>query len=124
MEICDPLPGLEGDRDKLKQVLLNLLSNAVKYNRPPGSVTVSAYPNGKELKISVADTGIGIPPDEFTHLFQKFFRTRLSEKVASGTGLGLSICKRIVDSHRGRIDVKSKVGEGTTFTITLPLEQS
>jgi len=124
LELPDQFPRIEADRDKLKQVLLNLLSNAVKYNRSPGSVTISARSTQNDLVISVKDTGIGIPAEEMPHLFEKFFRTRQAEKVASGTGLGLSICKRIIDSHQGKIEVHSKVGEGTIITLTLPLKQA
>ncbi|HEX2979098.1 MAG TPA: GAF domain-containing sensor histidine kinase [Anaerolineaceae bacterium] len=119
---CAPdLPTLEADRDKMKQVVLNLLSNAVKYNRPQGSVTVSADATPTQMRIAIQDTGIGISPDEVNKLGQKFYRVKGAERVASGTGLGLSICKRIVESHQGSINVQSQVDEGTTFTVTLPL---
>ncbi len=118
------LPRIEADRDKVKQVLLNLLSNSVKYNHPQGTVTISARATATEISLIIQDTGIGIPADELPHLFEKFFRTRGAERVASGTGLGLSICKHIVESHRGQIQVQSKIGEGTLFTVTLPLRQT
>ncbi|HVN53601.1 MAG TPA: ATP-binding protein [Anaerolineaceae bacterium] len=124
IDLAPGLPRIEADRDKIKQVLLNLLSNAVKYNRPQGNVTIQAHSMEKEIVLVVKDTGIGIPPDELPHLFEKFFRTRGAERVASGTGLGLSICKHIIDSHGGRIEVQSKINEGTTISITLPLRQS
>jgi signal transduction histidine kinase len=117
------LPELQGDRDKLKQVLLNLLSNAIKYNQPGGKVTVSAGTKGGWMALGVADTGIGIAPEDKPHLFEKFFRGCNSETIAGGTGLGLSICKQIVDSHRGQIKVKSQLKRGTTFTILLPVKQ-
>ncbi len=111
---------LEADRDKLKQVVLNLLSNAIKYNRPGGWVQMLARTEGKNLLLTYADNGTGIPEDEISHLFQKFYRTRSAEHKVMGTGLGLSICKGIVQGHGGRIEVKSKLGEGTAFTIFLP----
>jgi signal transduction histidine kinase len=120
VEGVDDLPLVEADRDKLKQVLLNLLSNAIKYNRPSGFVVIRAGVTETETLISVQDTGIGIPEDAILHLFEKFYRVREHEGKASGTGLGLSISKQIIQGHNGSIEVKSKIGVGTTFTIRLP----
>jgi signal transduction histidine kinase len=114
------MPVVEGDRDKLKQVVLNLISNAIKYNHPSGKVTVSAGMDAKTWFISVADTGHGIPEDAMNNLFQKFYRVKGMETKVGGTGLGLSICKQIILGHGGRIDVKSKVGDGTTFIAYIP----
>ena len=114
------LPVVAADRDKIKQVLLNLLSNAIKYNRPNGVVTVSGGRNENEWHFAVKDTGLGIPEDSIPNLFTKFYRVRGTENYAIGTGLGLSICKQIVHGHGGSIEVKSKMGEGTTFTVTIP----
>jgi signal transduction histidine kinase len=114
------LPSVEGDRDKLKQVVLNLISNAIKYNRPDGKVTVSAARDEKAWQVSVADTGHGIPEEAINNLFQKFYRVKGMETKVAGTGLGLSICKQIIVGHGGRIEVKSKLGEGTAFTFFIP----
>jgi signal transduction histidine kinase len=108
------------DRDKIKQVVINLLSNAIKYNSTDGKIAIQAYQNGEAAGFSVEDTGPGIPANEMKHLFEKFYRVPGSENLASGTGLGLSICKRIIDAHQGWIDVDSKVGKGTKFSIFLP----
>lgn len=116
----DNLPLLEADRDKIKQVILNLLSNAIKYNRPNGSVIVSAESTEAEISITVQDTGVGIPDDALSHLFEKFYRVREHENKAGGTGLGLSISKQIMQGHNGSLEVKSKVGVGTAFTLRLP----
>jgi signal transduction histidine kinase len=113
-------PQVEADRDKLKQVLLNLLSNAIKFNRPNGSVTITAGLGNQEWSLSVRDTGLGIPEKSLPFLFQKFYRVRASEDKVPGTGLGLSICKQIVSLHGGSIAVKSTPGKGTLFTIHLP----
>jgi signal transduction histidine kinase len=114
-------PLLDADRDKIKQVLLNLLSNAIKYNRPNGTVMLRGeVVNEKEMVIYVQDTGLGIPDESVPHLFQKFFRVREHESRVAGTGLGLSICKQIVNGHAGRIEVKSKIGVGTVFSVFLP----
>ena len=114
-------PLLDADRDKIKQVLLNLLSNAIKYNRPNGTVMLRGeVVEEKEMVIYVQDTGLGIPDESVPHLFQKFFRVREHESRVAGTGLGLSICKQIINGHAGRIEVKSKIGVGTVFSVFLP----
>src|SRR5512142_1518435 len=120
VDIPSDMPLMEADRDKIKQVLLNLLSNAIKYNRPNGSVIITGNFNENELSITVQDTGIGIPEESIPHLFEKFYRVREHENKASGTGLGLSISKQIVQGHNGRLEVKSKIGVGTSFTIHIP----
>lgn len=120
VESPEGLPLLEADRDKIKQVLLNLLSNAIKYNRPNGTVMLRAEAGEKEMTIFIQDTGVGIPDESLPHLFEKFYRVREHETRASGTGLGLSICKQIIHGHGGRIEVKSKIGVGTVFSLFLP----
>jgi signal transduction histidine kinase len=120
IETPEKMPALEADRDKIKQVVLNLLSNAIKYNRPNGAILLRGDFSTTEILIAVQDTGVGIPEDALPHLFQKFYRVRENESKAAGTGLGLSICKQIVQGHGGRIEVKSKIGVGTAFTVRLP----
>ena len=120
VESSEGLPPLEADRDKIKQVLLNLISNALKYNRTNGSVLLRAEAREYEMLITVQDTGMGIPDEAVPHLFEKFYRVREHESKASGTGLGLSICRQIVQGHGGRIEVRSKLGVGTVFTVCLP----
>lgn len=109
-----------GDRSRLKQVLLNLLTNAIKYNRPGGRVEIRLRREGDEVRLEVADTGVGIPPEALPHIFERFYRVPDQEGRAGGTGLGLAIAKRIVESHHGRIEVKSEPGVGSTFIVTLP----
>ena len=121
MEITPPLPLVEGDWDKLKQVLINLLSNAIKYNRPDGTITLGASRYKQRVSFYVRDTGFGMKPEHVDQLFEKFFRVPGAEKVV-GTGLGLSISKRIVEGHGGTIDVNSQLNVGTTFTVNLPFE--
>jgi K+-sensing histidine kinase KdpD len=120
VDIPSDMPLLEADRDKIKQVLLNLISNAIKYNRLNGSIILQGDFTEDEISITIQDTGLGIPEDSMPHLFQKFYRVREHEGKATGTGLGLSICKQIVQGHAGRIEVKSKMGVGTSFNIILP----
>jgi signal transduction histidine kinase len=100
-----------------------LLSNAIKYTPELGTITIGARVEGKEMEISVSDTGRGIPPESLTHLFEKFYRVPSISGIAQGTGLGLSICKKIIEGHGGRIDVTSQVDVGTTFKFYLPLQK-
>jgi len=111
---------LEADRDKIKQVALNLLSNAIKYNRPNGSIILKTETSENNLRLSVQDTGVGIPDDALAHVFEKFYRVREHETRTTGTGLGLSICKQIIQGHGGTIEIKSKLGIGTNIIIDLP----
>jgi signal transduction histidine kinase len=113
-------PPVEADRDRIKQVVLNLLSNAIKYNYPDGVVSMLVKLEDKNWVLSVKDTGIGIPVKALPHVFKKFYRVETSEDKAVGAGLGLTICKQIVSGHGGTIEVKSKYGQGTTFTIHIP----
>jgi heavy metal sensor kinase len=114
---------IKGDAQRLKQLLLNLLDNAIKYTNPGGKVSLSLRAEGKEAVMSVSDTGRGIPPEDLPHIFERFFRhsRRTSDKGATGFGLGLAIVKWIADSHGGKIEAASQVGQGTTFTVSLPL---
>ena len=120
VDIPSDMPLMEADRDKIKQVLLNLLSNAIKYNRPNGSVIITGAFDPSDISITIQDTGLGIPDESIPHLFEKFYRVREHEGKAGGTGLGLSISKQIVQGHNGRIEVKSKMGVGTSFTVYIP----
>ncbi|HEX8992973.1 MAG TPA: GAF domain-containing sensor histidine kinase [Anaerolineales bacterium] len=120
VEGAEGLPPCEADRDKLKQVILNLLSNAIKYNHPNGTVTMSAAAAEANICITIQDTGIGIPEEAIPHLFEKFYRVHEAEGTTSGTGLGLSICKQIVQGHGGRMEVKSKLGVGSSFSVIIP----
>ena len=108
------------DRERIRQVLVNLTSNAVKYNRLNGLITLHAtLIDPQHVRVSIADTGRGIPEKDLTRIFEKFFRVADSEGYATGTGLGLSIVKQIVEAHGSQIDVKSQVDVGTTFSFIL-----
>jgi signal transduction histidine kinase len=118
------LPMACGDPASLSMVLSNLVGNAVKYNRPGGTVKVSAGSDGKRITLVVRDTGIGIPEDFLPRLFEEFYRVKTPEtQNIQGTGLGLVICKRIVEELGGSIGVDSKEGEYTAFTVTLPIAE-
>ncbi len=111
-----------GDELRLRELFLNLLDNAVKYSKPGGSVEVALCTESGQAKVSIVDQGIGISRDDQTKIFDRFYRTDDARThTKKGTGLGLAICAWIVESHQGRIEVESEVGEGSTFTVTLPL---
>ncbi|HWQ00425.1 MAG TPA: ATP-binding protein [Vicinamibacterales bacterium] len=117
------LPALRSDRQKVKQILLNLLSNAFKFT-PEGSVTVSASyrPSDRTIAIAVKDTGIGIAPEHQAKVFEDFRQLESSSsRTHGGTGLGLAICRRLATMLDGRIELKSELGKGSTFTLRLPL---
>jgi PAS domain S-box-containing protein len=119
----DPrLPIVTGDRDRLIQVVSNLVNNAVKYSPDGGKVTLSTRGEGGFALVSVTDTGLGIPPDEIGHVFERFRRVRSgAAQSIPGTGLGLTIVKQIVEMHGGKIWVESAVGHGSAFHFTIPL---
>ncbi len=121
LDIAPDLPLVEADHDKIKQVLLNLIGNAIKYNRPGGEVIIKAWSDLAHLYVSIADTGIGIPPEEIQHVSERFYRASNAEKNSPGTGLGISICKQIIEGHRGSLTVESQLGKGSLFMFSLPL---
>lgn len=112
------------DKDMISQVIVNLLSNAVKYTPSGGSVKIETEVDETVniARLSVTDTGVGIPEDEIQHVFDKFYRVSTGEKKAKGTGLGLNLVKQIIEKvHNGRVYVSSKPNEGSTFGFELPL---
>ncbi len=117
----DDFPDVEGDYMRLEQVLTNLVENAIKFTPPGGVVTIDGEDLGDRVRIWVQDTGIGIPESEQERIFDRFYQVDASERRAyRGAGLGLTICKHIVLRHHGRIWVRSKPGEGSTFFVELP----
>jgi two-component system phosphate regulon sensor histidine kinase PhoR len=110
------------DPIRIRQVVDNLLSNAIKYNRPGGEVTITVKRVGADVRVSVADTGVGLAPEELTHLFDRFYRTESARNSAiAGSGLGLGISRDIVRQHGGDLSVTSTPGTGTTFLLVLPV---
>jgi signal transduction histidine kinase len=111
------------DKESIIELLVILLDNAIKYSPEKSKISVTATTSSKSTTIQVKDNGIGIKASELTHIFDRFYRadTSRSKNRVDGYGLGLPIAKQIVERHRGKIDVQSTVGEGSTFTITLPL---
>ncbi|MFD2370027.1 two-component system histidine kinase PnpS [Brevibacillus sp. GCM10020057] len=110
------------DRDCLQQIVLNLLSNAVAYTPEGGTIAIHAAKEGKNVRLQVADTGIGIPGKDIPRIFERFYRVdKARSRDSGGTGLGLAIVKHLVDNLHGHISVESEEGQGTTFTVILPL---
>lgn len=115
------LPTVAADRNSLSEVLANLVDNAIKYSNEGGQVAVTAAVDGNYVKCSVQDHGIGIPGSVVGNLFSKFYRSHRSRQTVAGTGLGLYISKGIIESHGGQIGLKSKEGEGSIFTFSVPI---
>ena len=112
------------DGDRVTQALVNLVGNALKFTPPGGTVTVDTRRTDEGLRVSVSDTGRGVPPGELEAIFDRFHQVEPDDaRQQSGTGLGLSITRRIVEANGGRIWAESEVGVGSTFHFTLPLEQ-
>ena len=110
------------DRMKLSLAVTNLVENAIKYNVDSGWVRVILDADHKYFYIKVADSGIGIPEDSLDHIFERFFRVdKARSREVGGTGLGLAITQNVIQMHHGVIDVESTVGEGTTFSVRIPL---
>ncbi len=122
---CDsdsPERYVEGDTEKLIQVLLNLLDNAVKYTETGGTVGVRVAQDGHAIMVRVSDTGVGIPEADRLRIFERFYRVdRARSRELGGTGLGLAIVKHIVEAHGGTVTVESSPGRGSTFTVTIPV---
>jgi two-component system NtrC family sensor kinase len=114
-----------GNARRLRQVLDNLISNALKYNRPDGWVHIEARRDDDHVVVSVSDSGIGISPEDQARIFERFYRVQSPEtEDVHGTGLGLAIVKAVVEKHKGRVWVKSRPGEGSTFAFLLPLHKA
>ena len=117
---------ITGDSDMLYQVIVNLLSNAIKYTPQGGRITVAADADHltRSLHLSVADTGLGIAPDETEKVFDKFYRVENYRRIANGTGLGLNLCRHIVETlHNGQIGLDSTLGMGSRFWFTIPMQE-
>lgn len=113
---------VKGDEVKLRELFLNLLDNAIKYSPSGGKISLSMTRQGEMAKVTVEDTGIGIPEEHLPHIFERFYRVNKTRASSDeGSGLGLAICQHIVETHGGKIEVESQVGEGSVFTVILPL---
>ena len=115
------LPLIKGEKLSIERVFTNLIHNAIDYNREEGRISVKAKEEGECVVIEVSDTGIGIPQKDIPFVFDEFFRVKNKKtRHITGSGLGLSIVKKIVEAHRGSIEVRSEEGKGSTFTVFLP----
>lgn len=120
--LAPQLPPVVASRSQFHQVFMNIIMNAVQAMDEKGALTLSTCYNAEKdaVEVSISDTGRGIPPDQIDRIFDPFFTTKES---GHGTGLGLSISYGIITAHHGTIRVESKLGQGTTFTISLPVAQ-
>jgi len=112
---------VRGSQQDLALLIRNLIDNAVRYSREGGSVSIEVRSDGDEVLLRVRDTGIGIPSRDIPRIFERFYRVdRARSRETGGTGLGLAIVKHIVENHRGRVEVESELGSGSTFLVSLP----
>jgi signal transduction histidine kinase len=118
--VRDPVPGVRGDRDRIRQVLTNLIDNAVKYSPAGAEVRVTAFGSAEQVLVDVTDTGPGIPREQQRLIFEKFGRAHGQGEGKPGTGLGLFIARSIAEAHGGSLDVRSGPDRGATFTLVLP----
>ncbi len=110
-----------GDEQLLRRLLMNLLDNAIRYTPPGGTVSAAVEPNGTAVHLRVADTGIGIAPDDASRVFERFYRaSEARSREDGGFGLGLAIVKWIAESHQGSVECNSAPGRGSVFTVRLP----
>jgi signal transduction histidine kinase len=120
-----PVPTVMADLEKIHHAVGNLLGNAIKFTQNGGSVHVSLAPTSTGVRCSVRDTGVGIDPEDIPRLFTKFFQAKSAGKISvKGTGIGLALVKGIVEGHGGSVEVESVPGEGSTFSIHLPVNGS
>ncbi|MCA1554715.1 MAG: cell wall metabolism sensor histidine kinase WalK, partial [Chloroflexi bacterium] len=121
VEFPTELPAIMGDEERLRELIGNLLSNAIKYSPQGGTIRVNGEATAREVRLSVADEGIGIAPDERERIFDRFYRVdNASARKTQGAGLGLFLVKAVVEAHGGRVWVESVVGKGSRFNIALP----
>ncbi len=119
------LPKVYADQGRLEQVFLNLLDNAVKFTPPGGHIDIDVCLEGDFVRVDIKDTGVGISPEHLPRVFERFYRVdKARSSDLGGTGLGLSIVKHIVSAHKGRVEVQSQIGSGSTFRVFLPVDNS
>jgi two-component system OmpR family sensor kinase len=115
-----PLPNVRGDTDLLLLAVHNLLQNALKFSRPGDTLELRAFEDGTDIVIEVADTGPGIPEDEQSHVWEELYRGEAGRSIP-GSGLGLALVRAIAERHNGRVNLRSRLGQGTVFSLRLPV---
>jgi heavy metal sensor kinase len=116
---------VKGDEARLRELFMNLVDNAVRYTPAPGTISISLRREGQMAVLAITDTGVGIPAEDIPLIFERFYRVDKSRSRAEGgTGLGLAICRHIAEAHGGKIEVESRVGVGSTFSVWLPLQST
>ena len=124
-DYSENLPLIMGDRGRIEQVMLNVLGNAVKYTPDGGKIDMLVGTSGKNVFVRVTDNGIGIPEKDLPRLFDRFYRVdKARSRESGGTGLGLSIAQEILNQHKGRIEISSEYGKGTSVLITMPAAEA
>jgi two-component system phosphate regulon sensor histidine kinase PhoR len=121
-KLANDLPAIPADKERLQQVMINLIHNAIKFNRPAGSIKVTTRASEDSVSLEVADTGIGIAPENLPHIFERFYKADRS-RAGHGSGIGLAIARHVVESHGGTIRVESEEGKGSTFIFNLPVNR-
>lgn len=116
-------PLITGDPNRLRQVMTNLIDNAIKYSPPKSPINIKISHNEFDLRVAIEDKGVGIPPKELERIFERFYRVEKDRLYSGGRGLGLAIAQHIIEAHGGTISVKSRIGKGSSFTFTLPIEE-
>ena len=121
MKIPEESLDIQGNETQLRQVITNLLENALKFTPAGGWISLSVEQTSDQVKLSVSDSGIGIPPEDLHHLFERFHRGRNASEYP-GNGLGLAIVKAIVEAHQGSVAVRSEAMQGTLISVSLPIQ--
>jgi len=122
-EMAQEIHSLRANPIRIRQMVDNLIGNAIKYTPNDGAIRVSISMQEQQIILKVEDNGPGIPPEEQSHIFEKFYRATNVPEDAQGSGLGLAIVKSIVDSHQGRVWVESSKGKGSSFIVLLPTQE-
>lgn len=121
VSLSESTASIFADEDLLSQVWINLLNNSIKFTPDGGKITIAVSSGDAQVQVAISDSGIGMTKETMTHVFERFYMAdKARSRSAGGSGLGLSIVKKIVQMHHGQIDVESKLGEGTTFQVTMP----
>ncbi|MBF0530256.1 MAG: PAS domain-containing sensor histidine kinase, partial [Deltaproteobacteria bacterium] len=122
LELPENPPAVYGDPRQLEQALINLLDNAIKFTELGGRVTLKVRSDSETVRLEINDTGVGIAPEHLPRIFERFYRVdKDRSRLIGGTGLGLSIVKHTAQAHDGRVEVQSRLGQGSTFTLVLPV---